>query len=109
MFVKQTKNKKFEKLWLNQSAAFMVIGIFCLVRKAIFPSFPAQNYISDTSVAFHTENFHTAFIYPFQVLYPPAESAVLLCLINGSLSTLRIIKCSEAKKLKYFTHNPFMC
>jgi hypothetical protein len=29
MVVKQTMNKDtFEKLWLNQSAAFMIIGIF---------------------------------------------------------------------------------
>jgi len=34
---------------------------------------------------------------PFQVFYPPAESAGLLCLINWCLSTLRIIKRNEAK------------
>jgi len=83
--------------WISSQHSWLSV-FFCLARRVIFPNYSTQNYISDTSLGSHTENFHTAIIRPFQVLYLPAESAGLLCLINGCLSTLRIIKCSEVKK-----------
>ena len=90
----------FVKLWLNQSAAFMVISIFlCVTRSNVSEFLHTKLYFRHICCLSHrnvSEGLHTT----FQVLYPPAITAGLMCQINWCLSSVSIIKCTEANKLR---------